>query len=247
MTNSDLTKDELANQLEEFHTDIVRSDEGAECGQMKMTRDAFTLLRDQQAKIAELERGIDKAIVDIAPGRCRMVLDDLVALRHGLKRQQFETGARVSIPTATMEQEFQTHYRRGFEAGRTSTETKEICSRCEGDPVGADGSICSECNGEVMVSYKTPPPTAGEHWIACADALPAFGQQCVLANTNRLRSDDALGFAKDVGYRQDIGLGNWYWSTHGETRAMDKKAFTHWMPIEEPQQPSNTGGSDVER
>lgn len=35
------------------------------------------------------------------------------------------------------------------------TGNKRICSMCEGDPVAADGSICSECGGEVMVSYTS--------------------------------------------------------------------------------------------
>lgn len=69
-------------------------------------------------------------------------------------------------------------------------------------------------------------------WIEMRDRLPEVGQQVLLANVNRLKSEDALGCLKDVGVLQQAG--GLYWSTHGEMRAMRSEAFTHWMPITEP-------------
>ena len=80
-----------------------------------------------------------------------------------------------------------------------------------------------------------------------SDRLPDIGQQVVLANVKRHKSEDALGCHKDVGVLKQAGgvlkqaggllsqAGGLYWSTQGETRAMRSDAFTHWLPITEPQ------------
>ena len=70
-------------------------------------------------------------------------------------------------------------------------------------------------------------------WIACAERMPAIGEQVVVANVNRLKSFDPLGCQKDVGVLNSMG-GQKYWSTHGESRAQTVDAFTHWMALQEP-------------
>lgn len=70
-------------------------------------------------------------------------------------------------------------------------------------------------------------------WIAMSDRLPPIGQQVVLANVGRFRSEETQGCVKDVGVLKDGG-NQLYWSTQGQMRAMDSRAFTHWMQIDEP-------------
>lgn len=67
------------------------------------------------------------------------------------------------------------------------------------------------------------------------DGLPMLGEQVVLADVETRKSFDPFGCHKDVGVLMDDYGNGPYWSTQGQLRSMTLKAFTHWMPISEPQ------------
>lgn len=77
-----------------------------------------------------------------------------------------------------------------------------------------------------------------------SDRLPHIGQQVILANVGRFRSEETQGCVKDVGVLKDGG-NQLYWSTQGQMRAMDSRAFTHWMPIDEPTEDAKNCGENV--
>lgn len=71
-------------------------------------------------------------------------------------------------------------------------------------------------------------------WIALSLMQPKLGQQVVLANVRRYKAFESFGCAKDVGVLCDGG-NQLYWSTQGESRARTLDAYTHWLPITEPE------------
>ena len=103
-----------------------------------------------------------------APPASHEQANEILRLKADIKR--LEAIKRVSIPTPAMEQEFQWHWRQGYEAGKkASQEQAETCGACDGsgrmvrDPdIGTDQE-CFACDGSGKDSQEqAQQPQA--HW-----------------------------------------------------------------------------------
>lgn len=144
------------------------------------------MTKDEIIKLAR-EAGIDVSLYDMGAASCvfsegchgvaRTDFEHFARACYEAGKAEFSKGAKVTIPTHAMEQEFQLHYRKGYKAGRTAE--REECAK-----------VCDSISQDQWSLYKGRPPYTGQELErasdytqgksagadVCADAIRARGK-----------------------------------------------------------------------